>query len=812
MADNQHVFNAVRGNQAGRHFYIGMCSWNSVATMFSLDADALPEKRAQRTLRKVRIPKIRDYILQNPKNYVFSSITASVDGKILFNPMSKDSDLGTISISQNSTILINDGQHRVSAIRDAIKDNQDLKKDHISVVFFEDQKLERSQQMFADLNKHALKPTKSLGILYDHRNDFASFVVEMINEIRVFRDRIELEKTSISNRSTKFFTLSGLASATKQLLGKEKHLKDQEKEMAIKFWNTVSKNIHEWDLLLKNKTTPYELRTDYIIAHTNTLEALCRAGHVLIKKDEKNWRKKLGGLQNIDWSKNNPEWQGNLMAGKKMSKKNRGYEQSCRDHFNILRGPKIMESVFKSRTLDDIHAEIQEVYLSDRRPWILGFSGGKDSTCMIQIIWNALAKLPQSKLTKMIYIISSDTLVESPKIVETVMGSLQKMESSAKKSLLPIQTNLVRPVLDDTFWVCMIGKGYPAPSNTFRWCTDRLKIKSANRFIEEKVSEHGEIVMCLGSRKAESSTRAQVINRHSIKGSHLSHHNMLPQAFIYAPLQDFTTDDVWNYLLQSKKTPWGSNNRDLLSMYQDANAAECPLVVDTSTSSCGNSRFGCWVCTVVEHDKSMESMIDNGEDWMEPLLELRQMLKDTQDPEKKKKYRDLKHRNGRIIFWQDKVAYGPYKFSFCKTILEKLLEAQNAVQKNGPDPNITLIHEDELHEIQRLWRVEHGDWKNSVYSTYKKITGKGIDAGKEDLGTFGHMEQNELAIACKQENVPYELMARSLQAEFDMQKMTRRQKIHAHLEKLLAEEWRDDMGEAVDDAKEKRNMVKEAYE
>ena len=328
-----------------------------------------------------------------------------------------------------------------------------------------------------------------------------------------------------------------------------------------------------------------------------------------------------------------------------------------------------MESIFKTKTMDDIYAEIHEVYLGDNRPWILGFSGGKDSTCMIQIIWSALKKLPKANLKKMVYVISSDTLVESPKIVETVTDTLDKMERSAKKSLLPMETNLVRPILDDTFWVCMIGKGYPAPSNTFRWCTDRLKIKSANKFIEDKVSEHGEVVMVLGSRKDESTTRAQVINRHLIKGSHLSHHNLLPQAFVYAPLRDFTTEDVWNYLLQNKSNQWGGNNRDLLAMYQNANAAECPLVVDSSTASCGNSRFGCWVCTVVERDKSMESMIDNGEEWMEPLLELRQMLKDTQNPEKKNEFRDLKHRNGHVVFWKDKVTYGPYKFEFCKTIL-----------------------------------------------------------------------------------------------------------------------------------------------
>ena len=471
-----------------------------------------------------------------------------------------------------------------------------------------------------------------------------------------------------------------------------------------------------------------------------------------------------------------------------------------------------MESIFKTKTMDDIYAEIHEVYLGDNRPWILGFSGGKDSTCMIQIIWSALKKLPKANLKKMVYVISSDTLVESPKIVETVTDTLDKMERSAKKSLLPMETNLVRPILDDTFWVCMIGKGYPAPSNTFRWCTDRLKIKSANKFIEDKVSEHGEVVMVLGSRKDESTTRAQVINRHLIKGSHLSHHNLLPQAFVYAPLRDFTTEDVWNYLLQNKSNQWGGNNRDLLAMYQNANAAECPLVVDSSTASCGNSRFGCWVCTVVERDKSMESMIDNGEEWMEPLLELRQMLKDTQNPEKKNEFRDLKHRNGHVVFWKDKVTYGPYKFEFCKTILSTLLNAQNTVRKNGPDPNISLIHDDEIHEIQRIWREEHGDWRNSAYEIYENITKQNISPLMDDLGSFGQLEQNELNNACNQHDIPYRLVSRSLQVEFDMQGMTNRQKVHTLLEKLLAEEWDDDMTHAIQKAQHKRKQLKDVYE
>ena len=469
-----------------------------------------------------------------------------------------------------------------------------------------------------------------------------------------------------------------------------------------------------------------------------------------------------------------------------------------------------MASVFETRTLESVQEEIREVYLGDSRPWILGFSGGKDSTCMIQLVWDALSKLPKSKLAKKIYVISSDTLVESPKIVETVTSSLKEMERAAHASSLPLETNLVKPALEDTFWVCMIGKGYPAPASTFRWCTDRLKIKSANTFISERVSEHGEVVMVLGSRKDESSTRAQVINAHQIKGSHLSNHNTLSQAFIYTPLRDFSTEDVWNYLLQNSTNPWGGNNRDLLAMYRDANAAECPLVIDTNTASCGNSRFGCWVCTVVDRDRSMENMIDSGEEWMEPLLDLRQMLKDTQDPEKKSEFRDIKHRNGRIVFWQDKMTYGPYKFKFRQRILERLLEAQEAVRANGPDPRITLIHDDEIHEIQRLWRIENGDWRNTAYSMYEKTIGTRIAPAAEDLGAFGTAEQAELEAACKNHGVPYELLARALQAEFDMQGMTRRQKIHAVLANLLSEEWGADADAAVKNAAARRRTVWEA--
>ena len=342
------------------------------------------------------------------------------------------------------------------------------------------------------------------------------------------------------------------------------------------------------------------------------------------------------------------------------------------------------ESIFKTRTLKSIYDEIRKVYLGDNRPWILGFSGGKDSTCMVQLIWNALSDLPNEKIHKKIFIISSDTLVESPKVVEQITNTLDSMEKFANKTHLPISTNLVQPVIEDTFWVCLLGKGFPAPSNMFRWCTERLKIRNADRFIQEKISQYGEAIVVLGTRKDESGSRQQLMNLYEIKDSLLSRHSKFPQTYVYTPLRDFITEDVWNYLLQNKN-PWGSNNRDLLTLYQNANASECPLVVDTSTPSCGNSRFGCWTCTVVNEDSSLKNTIENGEEWMEPLLELREELKETQDPAKRRHVRDLKRRIGQM-----KLVSDDRKAGFDKKILKSKMQLQDNKDEK-PDPYSVLV-------------------------------------------------------------------------------------------------------------------------
>lgn len=345
-------FDAIRGVQAGRQFYVAMCPLKIIPKLFVFNEhDLPPQMRAQRTLRETRIPAIANYIVNNPKDYTFSSLTASVDGKMKFSPtpsLGEDGKLGRLYISMNSRLLINDGQHRRAAIEEALKHNPDLGNETISVVFFEDKGLKRSQQMFADLNKHAVKPTKSLGILYDHRDTFARFIVNLVNSVQVFHGRTELEKTSISNRSTKFFTLNGISDATRSLLKtKSKTLTPEQQKIAQEFWDEVSLNIPEWQLLMEKKVSAPELRREYVHSHTNILNALGMFGNVLITHYP-DWKRKIKGLQKIDWSRENPAWQGKIIIDGRMLKQKAGIKKAANE---------VLHLCGITKTLDDFEKE-----------------------------------------------------------------------------------------------------------------------------------------------------------------------------------------------------------------------------------------------------------------------------------------------------------------------------------------------------------------------------------------------------------------------------------------------------------------------
>jgi len=332
VGSETYGFDAIRGIQAGREFYVGMCPLKIIPKLFIFnDYEIPPELRAQRTLSASRISPIKNYILNNPDDYIFSSLTASVDGTMKFMPaasLGQEGKLGRLYINMESRLLINDGQHRRKAIEEALIERPDLGHEMISVVFFQDDGLKRSQQMFSDLNKNAIKPTKSLSILYDHRDKFSNFIVQMVNVVEIFQGRVELEKTTMSNRSTKVFTLNGIADATMHLLGvrKSKKLSEKEEDFTKEFWTEVSKNIPEWQLLLEKKITPGDMRKEFVHSNTNSLNALGIVGRMLVKEYPENWKEKIRGLKNINWSRNNPEWEGRLLIKGRMMKNALGVE------------------------------------------------------------------------------------------------------------------------------------------------------------------------------------------------------------------------------------------------------------------------------------------------------------------------------------------------------------------------------------------------------------------------------------------------------------------------------------------------------
>jgi len=445
------------------------------------------------------------------------------------------------------------------------------------------------------------------------------------------------------------------------------------------------------------------------------------------------------------------------------------------------------------KMLDETIQLIQDVYLSDSRPWVIGYSGGKDSSCVVQLVWNALSKLDKQKRNKPVYVITSDTLVETPAIEHHLATSIEQIGTEAKRQGLPIETHVVKPKTNDTFWVNILGRGYPAPYSNFRWCTDRLKIQPTTVFIQNTVAEYGEVVILLGARKAESNTRAQVMNKRTLVGESLSRHKDLPNAFVFTPVEDWIAEDVWTYLLNSK-SPWGFNNRELVTMYRNAQSGECPLVIDKTTPSCGGGRFGCWSCTVVARDRSMENMIDNGEEWMRPLLDFRDFLTMTQEPATKEEYREHRRRSGRVEFAESengkKLIWGPYKMEWRYRFLQMLLEAQKSIRENGPNPNANLIQPEELHKIRQLWMHEEGVWDDPLPRIYEEVMGEKLDWTMDDFSGMGGAEQKLLHEVSKEFNLQRGFLVSLFDVERKHDGMTRRSGIYQEIAKVLRKDWR----------------------
>lgn len=504
---------------------------------------------------------------------------------------------------------------------------------------------------------------------------------------------------------------------------------------------------------------------------------------------------------------------------------------------------KLAEKVKRTKDL------IKEIYLADERPWVVGYSGGKDSTCVVQLVFEALSELDRNDLRKKVYVISSDTRVETPLIISFIHRTLMRIQERSFQLGLPIETHKVQPRPEESFWALLIGKGYPSPRQKFRWCTDRLKIDPANRFIKDKVSQFGEVIMVLGVRETESGTRAQVMKSHSVEGKSLMRHSTLPNSFVFAPIRDFSTDDVWEYLL-NYPSPWGNDNHALLQLYQNSNS-ECPLIIDEaikeSAGSCGNSRFGCWVCTVVQQDKALAGFIDNGEEWLKPMLHFRNWLYRIRDV---RKYRQKRRMDGKIYFIPVKVVdkkvqnvhidedhlnqevsldkfkiikeseleeylkennidlatvedlnlliedengqykqlgLGPFTLQARKMILRKLLETQKAVQP--PDgSHIELISVEDLKKIRQYW-FEDGDWKDELPIIFREVMGFDLDWEDNDQLFFQEDQLTDLQLLCQEYNVSFELIKQLIAIEMKHTGYKVRRGIYQEFDRILKQDW-----------------------
>lgn len=476
-------------------------------------------------------------------------------------------------------------------------------------------------------------------------------------------------------------------------------------------------------------------------------------------------------------------------------------------------------SVGLGETVATLAAEIADLYLADEIPWVVGYSGGKDSTAVLQLVWTAIASLPQDQRDKPVHVISTDTLVENPIVALWVSRSLERMALAARDQGLPISSHRLTPAVENTFWVNLIGRGYPAPRPKFRWCTERLKIMPSTEFITSVVQRHGEAILVLGSRKAESAARARTMDRFEQSRQHhrLSPNGSLANSYIYTPIEDWSNDDVWMYLMQSSN-PWGYDNKDLLTMYQGASPdGECPLVVDASTPSCGDSRFGCWVCTMVEQDKSMKAMIQNDDEkrWMLPLLELRNRLDPPKTPDGDRALRDFRRMNGTVQLFHDRPIPGPYTQQARESWLRQVLAAQRHIRTHGPETvrDIDLISFEELATIRRIWVVEKHEIEDSLPGIYEQETGESYPGPRlDDNSVFGAEEIELLRKLCGDDVLHFQLVRELLSTEKRHRNMLRRAGIFDAFERAFMRSFFTGEDDAVERARHRRDALAAARE
>jgi len=444
-----------------------------------------------------------------------------------------------------------------------------------------------------------------------------------------------------------------------------------------------------------------------------------------------------------------------------------------------------------SKGINYILSELKDQYLIDDniRPWIIGFSGGKDSTALLQLVWLALKEIPAELRKREVHVICNDTLVENPIIQEYVDDILKKIEQSALQQGLPITVEKTIPRLEDSFWVNVVGRGYPVPNNTFRWCTDKMKIKPTSRYVIEEVVENGEAIILVGTRRSESTTRANTIKKHEIRGQRLSKHPHHSNTFVYSPIKELQLEEVW-YIINTMTSPWGADNTNLFQIYADASADdyECPtMVTDDKHRSCGQSRFGCWTCTVVKEDKSLTAQVKNGKEWLKPLLDLRGNMFDERNISIN---RETTRRNGQYAVTQDGQNQGNYTIEYRIKLLKQVLETQKQLQQY--DSKIELIKNSELIAIQVIWRrdlaIPNKNYKEitkyeTVSEIYNKIYNKELDM--KNLDEKLQKEIDLLKSVCDDESRDFELIQELLELQKQKALLNRKKGLKDEMELVI---------------------------
>jgi DNA sulfur modification protein DndC len=369
------------------------------------------------------------------------------------------------------------------------------------------------------------------------------------------------------------------------------------------------------------------------------------------------------------------------------------------------------DSVSVSAIWSNIVRDVRDEYTSTAQnyPWIIGFSGGKDSTLVVHAVFEALMDIAPSLRTRPVHVVSNDTLVESPLVMAHLNEVNLQIQNAADDLGLPLKVARTTPDPDKTFWVLLIGKGYPSPNSSMRWCTDRLKIQPTSTYIKDNVSLHGAAIIVLGVRRFESVHRMNTVNRHeNVRGTQLTEHTSVPGALIYRPIVDLSTDSVWE-ILGGFNAPWGGTHKKLFQLYRDAEGGECPVILSSEEApGCGtkSSRFGCWTCTVVDKDKSLQGFIDSGKHAYKPLVAFRDWLVEIRnDPNRRSAVR----RNGRLTFdLSGKHIPGPFTIQARREILARLLQVQDEFGDR-------LISPEEIEIIHKIWSIDLQQQESLAY-------------------------------------------------------------------------------------------------